>query len=112
MPSTATSTPPASGWERQDRRPRLKLFGPVVEESAQRPLGQARPVHEGGVGGRVAEHGVALLDQGRDKAQVGRVTGGEDERLLHSHPVGQQLLQLGVEGQGAVEQAAAGDPVP
>ena len=61
------------------------------------------------MGGRVAENGVALLDEGRDKAEVGRVTGGEDERLLHSHPVGQQLLQLRMEGQGAIEQAAAGD---
>ena len=40
---------------------------------------------------------------------VGLVAGGEDERRLGAHPVGELLLELDVERDRAVEQAGAGE---
>ena len=55
----------------------------------------------------VADDGVAGAEQGADRAGVGEVAGGEDERVLRAHEVGQLALELQVERQRPVQEARA-----
>ena len=47
-----------------------------------------------GVVARVADDGVARAEQGADRAGVGQVARGEDERVLGAHEVGELALEL------------------
>ena len=80
---------------------------PEVPEGARR---QAGAVDDAGVARDVNEGGVPRADEGRDHTQVDRVPGREHQAGLGPEPVAQLLLQLVVEGKGAVHQPAAGAP--
>ncbi len=58
----------------------------------------------------VGDHRVARPQQRAERAQVGLVAGGEDDRLLGVHPLRDLLLQFQVQRDRAVEQARAGQP--
>ena len=58
----------------------------------------------------VADHRVAGLEDRADRAEVRLVAGGEDDRVLGPHPLGQLALELDVQRRRAVQQARAGDP--
>jgi hypothetical protein len=45
-----------------------------------------------------------------ERADVGLVAGGEHDRVLGVHPLGELLLELQVQRGGAVEQPRAGQP--
>jgi hypothetical protein len=58
----------------------------------------------------VADDGVAGAEQRSDRAGVGQVAGGEDERVLGAHEVGELVLELEVERERSVEEARPGEP--
>src|SRR4051794_24896743 len=88
----------------------FELVEAVVAERAQLGARQQAAVEDRGVVGRVGEHGVAGGQQRAERAEVGLVAGGEDERLLGAHPGGQLALELKVQGDGPVEQPRPGQP--
>ena len=61
------------------------------------------------VGVLVEDRVVLAPEQAGDRAHVGDVAGGEHERGLTAVEVGELLLELAVEVEGAVEEAGAGD---
>ena len=65
-------------------------------------------VEDRGVVARVDDHRVAGAEQRAERADVGLVAGGEHDRVLGVHPLGELALELQVQGRGAVEQARAG----
>ncbi len=60
--------------------------------------------------GRVDDHRVAGAEQRAERADVGLVAGGEDDRVVGVHPLGQLALELEVQRGGAVQQARTGQP--
>ena len=86
----------------------------VVAEGAEDTVAEPGAVDEAGVAGGIQKDGVVGLDQRGQQAHVGQVSGREHQGGLGAHPVGQLVLELAVQRQGAVHQAAAGTagPVP
>ena len=109
-PSTTTRTPPPSPAARSQHP--LELVDPVVAEGAKLGAGEAAAVEDRGVVAGVADHRVAGPEDGPDAADVGLVAGGEDERRLGSHPLGELGLELGVQRDRAVQQPRAGERGP
>ena len=58
----------------------------------------------------VDDDGVAGPEQRAERADVRLVAGGEDDRVLGAHPLGELALELEVQRRRAVEQARAGQP--
>jgi hypothetical protein len=83
-----------------------------VAEGPQPGAGELAAIEDRGVVAGVADHRVARLEDGADAAQVRLVAGGEHDRVLGSHPLGQLPLEIEVNRRGAVEQARAGHPSP
>ena len=80
----------------------------VVAELADVAEGEPRAVDDAGVVLLVEVDRVALADEAGDHAEVHLEAGGEDERGVLSHELGQPLLELDVEVERAVQEAAAG----
>ena len=57
----------------------------------------------------VADHRVAGLEDRPDRAQVRLVAGGEDDRVLGPHPLGELALELDVQRRRAVQKPRARD---
>ena len=91
---------------------RLELVHPVVAERPDPGARHHHRVEDRGVVGRVADHGVAGVEQRRDAADVRQVAGREDERVVGAHPVGDLLLELDVQRDRPVEEARAGQRRP
>ena len=58
----------------------------------------------------VADHRVGRAEDRPDRADVGLVAGGEDDRVVGPHPFGELTLEVEVERRRAVEEARAGHP--
>jgi hypothetical protein len=68
-------------------------------------------VEDRGVVARVGHHGVARAEERAQRAQVGLVAGGEDQRRLGcSYQPAISRLELEVEIERAVQEARAGQP--
>ena len=59
---------------------------------------------------RVDDNRVARPEQRAERADVRLVAGGEHERVLRLHPLGELALELEVQGDRAVEQARPREP--
>ena len=88
----------------------LELRHLVVAERAQLRAREHAAVQNRRVVGGVADHRVAGAEDGADAADVGLVAGGEDDRLLGLHPLGQLALELEVKRGGPVEQPRTRQP--
>jgi hypothetical protein len=88
---------------------RLELVEPVVAVRADAGARHHDRVEDRGVVARVADHGVAGAEQRADRPGVRQVAGGEDERVLGAHELGQVALELEVERERAVQEARAGE---
>ena len=75
----------------------LELLEPVVAEHAQLRAREQAAVEDRGVVAGVGDHGVAGGEDRPERPQVGLVAGGEDDRLLRAHPLGELALELEVE---------------
>ena len=105
-PSTTTSTPPPSSPGALEHL--LELVEPPVAERAQLGAREQAAVEDRGVVGGVGDHRVAGRQQRAERADVGLVAGGEDDRLLGAHPLRQLALELEVQLDRAVQQPRAG----
>ena len=105
-PSTTTSTPPPSPAARSSIVSSLssRLWRNGPDPGARHRHG----VEDRGVVARVADHGVAGAEQRRDAAHVRQVAGGEDERVVGAHPLGDLALELEVQRDRPVQEARAG----
>ena len=105
-PSTTTRTPPPSLGRALQHL--LELVEPVVAERAQLGPRQDAAVEDRGVVAGVDDHRVARRQDRAERPDVGLVAGGEDDRVLGAHEVGDLGLELEVHLRRAVEQARAG----
>jgi len=94
----------------------FQAVGVVVREAAHPRLVHAArheaAIHNAGVIVLVQDGEIAAPHNGRDRAEVGLVAGGENNRRLFAHKLGQPVVQFQVEGQRTVEEAAAGAACP
>ena len=88
----------------------LQFVHLVVAKGAQFGAGDADAVEDRGVVAGVADHRVGRAEDRPDRADVGLVAGGVDDRVVGAHPFRQLALEIEVERRGAVEQARAGHP--
>ena len=102
-----TALPGSSGRSRQHA---AEPFDVVVRETLQRRAGELRAGDQRVVGVLVEHRVVLAPEEAGDGADVGDVAGGEHERGFTAVEVGQLVLELAVEVEGAVEQAGARDP--
>ena len=79
----------------------------VVTEEGGGARGQLGPVGQAGVAGRVEEDAVVVPHERGEHPEVHGVAGGEDEAVVAPEPVEQGLLELAVQGKGAVHETAA-----
>ena len=86
----------------------LELVHAVVAEGAQLGAGEQAAVEDRGVVAGVADDGVARAEDRAEHAEVRLVAGGEDDRVLGAHPLGDLALELEVQRDRPVEQARAG----
>ena len=85
----------------------LELVHAVVAEGAQLGAAEQAAVEDRRVVAGVGDDGVGGAEDRPQRADVGLVAGGEDDRVLGPLPVGDLLLELEVQRRGAVEQARA-----
>src|SRR3954471_950453 len=90
------------------REHRLELVQPVVAEGPHPRAGERDGVEDRRVVAAVAHDSVAGVEQRADRAGVGEVARGVDDRVLRAHPLGQLALELEVQRGGAVHEARAG----
>ena len=74
----------------------LELVHLVVAERPQLRPRKPAAVEDRGVVAGVADHGVTGAEDGSDAAEVRLVAGGEDDRVLGFHPLGELALELDV----------------
>ena len=105
-PSTTTSTPPPSSAARwsifSSRSSRLCLNGRSLAREIRQPSR---------IEAWSAESTITVSPGAEDRPQradVGLVAGGEDDRLLGAHPLRELALEVQVQVERAVEQPAAG----
>ncbi len=87
----------------------LQLLQPVVAEGAQLRAREQAAVEDRGVVAGVGDHGVAHAEDRAERAKVGLVPGGEHQRVLAAHPLGDLRLQFEVQRRRPVQRAAAGE---
>jgi hypothetical protein len=80
----------------------------VVREPFQRTPGKQGAIYYGGVVEFICNYVVALQNQGGNCTQVGLVTGGKTDAVLHVKKIRQFFLKFYVDIQGAVQEARAG----
>ena len=90
------------------RAPASRSRDVVVAEAHRLAERQRAAVDDRGVVELVDEDGVVAADQALDDAEVGLVAGREDERGLVPHEFGEVGLELLVQVERAVQEAAAG----
>ena len=88
-------------------QPLLEQVQAVVAERAQLRLREQAAVEDRGVVARVGDHGVLRAEDRAERAEVGLMAGGEDERVLGPEPLGELALELDVQIDRAVEEARA-----
>lgn len=79
-----------------------------VRDDLGRTAGQPAAVDEGGVVARVGDDQRAVRREGGDGGEVGRVTGGEDQRGLEAAEVGQFAFEFAVQLGGAGDEPRPG----
>ncbi len=88
--------------------PALEVGQVAVVEALGLRVRQLGAVHDRGVIELVEVDGLTPTDQAGDQAKVGGVAGGEDQTGFLAEELSQRALELLVEVERAVEEAAAG----
>ena len=86
----------------------LEVGQVAVVEPFRLPVRQLGPIHDRRVVELVEVHHLAPADEPGDQAQIGRVSGREDETGLLAEELGESVLELLVQIERAVQKPAAG----